>query len=594
MVRKAASQATVRLPWLIPAGIGLLAFLLFLPSIDYDFTFDDGVIVARNPAVQEWGHWKLVLFSDYWPSSQTALYRPLTILSFALERLIHGSEPSGFHLVNVVLHSLVSVFVLFITLELTKSGWGALLAAALFAVHPLHSEVVCGIVGRAELLSSLFALCAILLYLRRARRGKSSRFTTAWVSLLFFLGLCSKENVIVLPMLLLLWELSRNDQKRSAAALRLFRQPAFWGLLTAALGYLLLRMMALGGFRAPLIPNPPFVENPLSAEQAATRIISGVADQAHGLLLHVIPFPLVADYSYRTLQLHSHWYAPGFLVMAAAAIGAAGLWLSRGRTTSNLALGSAWYLVAVLPASNIPFIIGTIFAERLFYFPSVGFCICVAVLWEMVARRSLREWTVPRELFGRMVLGFGTLLILTLCVLTAYRSPAWRNDLALFTDTVAKAPENVKARLWLGDAFVKSGNPAAAVEQYQKALEIYPKYAAAGANMVVPLSQLRRLNEAIEAGERARSLFPQDNATVLYNLALVYLENGNPLRFLQLMQHLLELDPQNSYAHFQLGMYYLQHEGNRQAAREHFAETLRLDPQFAQANLIRSFFPDLR
>lgn len=594
MRRKPPIAPPRRLPWFAPAGVGVLAFLLYLPTISYDFTYDDGVIVERNPAVQEWGHWNLIFCSEYWPGAQSALYRPLTILSFAVERLIHGSSPAGFHLLNVILHSFVSILVLLIAAELVGSGWAAVLAGALFAVHPIHTEVVSGVVGRAELLSSALALWAFWVYLRKMRGGKAPPSTIAVVLLLFFLALCAKENVIVLPALLLLWELSRRgEQTRVAGLLKFMRNPVFGGSLVAASLFLLLRTAVIGGFRASFYPNPPFLENPLSSKPASLRLLNAIINQAHGLRLHVFPQPLIADYSYQTLPIHSSWLAPGFLLMAALGVLVLGVWALRGKSGGNFAFASSWYVLAILPASNILFTVGTIFGERLYYFPSAGFCLSAAVLWQMLANRYLRSWTVPQVPSSRILLGVTLAVLLALGVLAWLRNPVWQNDLALFTDVVAKAPSNAKARLWLGDALVRSGNMADSIAEYRKALEIYPEYGAAIANMVVPLTRLGRLDEAIEAGEKARKLFPQENPVILYNLALAYLKAGNQIGFQECIQGVLKIDPQNDSAQFQLGLYYMQYEGNRQEARKHFAEALRTNPNFPQAALIRSWFPDL-
>lgn len=594
MARRPPVRASRRLPWFAPAGVGLLAFLLYLPATGYDFTFDDGVIVERNPAVQEWGHWKLILYSDYWPAAHSALYRPLTILSFGVERLIHGSSPAGFHVVNVILHSLVSVLVLMIATELTGPGWAAVLAAVLFAVHPIHTEVVSGVVGRAELLSSVLALWAFWLYLRKLRATEAQPRTIAGMLFLFFLALCAKENVIVLPALLLIWELSRSGgQTRLAGLSRFLRNPVFWGSLIAAAAFQLLRIAVLGGLRASLNPNPSFVENPLSREPASLRILNSVINQAHGLWLHVFPHPLVADYSYRTFQLHTDWLTLGLASMSVLLLVVLALWALRSETAGNLAFASSWYVLAILPTSNIPFVLGTIFGERHYYFPSVGFCLCVAVLWKIAANQKLQDWSLPRAVSGKIMLGATAAVLFAFCTVTWLRNPAWQNNLALFTDTAAKAPSNVKAHLWLGDALVQSGDMAAGIAEYRKALEIYPQYEAAAANLMVPLSRLGRLNEAIEAGEKARTLFPQENATVLYNLALNYLEAGDSLRFLEYIRRVLAIDPQSSLAQVQLGMYYLQQEGNRQEAKKHFEEALRLNPNLPEAPLIHSWFPDI-
>jgi tetratricopeptide (TPR) repeat protein len=595
MPRKPPVTRSRRPPFVAVTGIWLLAFVLYLPNVGNEFTFDDGVIVARNPAVQEWGQWKLVFFSDYWPGGESALYRPLTILSFAVQRAIHGSEPGGFHLVNVILHALVSVLVLLIAWEVAGSGWAALLAAALFAVHPVHTEVVSSVVGRAELLSSLLALWTFWICLCQRRDKPIRSGIVAGVSLLFFLALCAKENVIVLPVLLLLWELSRRTGQPARARLQsLLRSRFLGGLIVAAAAFLLLRMTALGSLYASLNPNPPFVENPLAHAPAATRALNAVANQAYGLRLHVFPHPLLADYSYLTLPMRSSWLTPGFLIMAGIISLILAVWVIRMKGVENLAFTSSWYVVAILPAGNIVFAVGTIFGERLFYFPSVGFCLCAAVLWQMAAHRVAPGWTVPESRAGRAVLGAVLAVLLALSVATWLRNPAWKNDLALFRDAVAKAPLNAKARLWLGDALVRSGNLAASVAEYQRALEIYPEYAAAAANLIVPLQRLERLDEAIETGEKARQLFPTENSIVLYNLALVHLKAGNSVRFLEYMQQVLQLNPQYGDAHLQMGMYYLQHERNGREARKYFREAIRLNPNSPQAPDIRRWLTEYR
>jgi tetratricopeptide (TPR) repeat protein len=270
------------------------------------------------------------------------------------------------------------------------------------------------------------------------------------------------------------------------------------------------------------------------------------------------------------------------------------LWLLKYRDTKNLAFASSWYVGALFPTSNILFAIGTIFGERLYYLPSVGFCLCLAILWDMVARRCVEGWTIPRARSGKAALGFALGMILALGLATWLRNPVWSNDRSLFEDTVARAPLNAKARLWLADSLVRSGDSSASVAEYRKALEIFPEYGAPAANMIVPLLRLNRLSEAIETGEKARALFPEVNAVVLYNLGLAYLKAGDQARFLEYMQGVLKVDPQNSDAELQMGMFYLQHEKNGQEARKHLMEALRLNPNSQHASEIRRWLSEFR
>jgi tetratricopeptide (TPR) repeat protein len=126
------------------------------------------------------------------------------------------------------------------------------------------------------------------------------------------------------------------------------------------------------------------------------------------------------------------------------------------------------------------------------------------------------------------------------------------------------------------------------MDQYRKALEIYPDYAPAAANLVVPLKSLGKFREAIDTGERARALFGQENPGLLYNLALTYLEAGEPIPFLDYMGRVVKLDPNNSRAHLHLGFYYFQRGGDRTAARLHLEQALRSNPSPEDAVRIRN------
>jgi protein O-mannosyl-transferase len=232
--------------------------------------------------------------------------------------------------------------------------------------------------------------------------------------------------------------------------------------------------------------------------------------------------------------------------------------------------------------------IGTIFAERLLYFPSVAFCIGVGALASAALGREATMGKIPVSRAGKAILCCSLLVVLGFSALTLARNPVWRDDLALFTDTVNKAPRNVKARLWLGDSLVRSGDLRAAISQYRAALEIHPAYAPAAANLVVPLKGLGRLQEAIDAGERARALFGNENAGLLYNLALTYLEAGEPVPFLDYMGRVVRLDPNNSRAHLRLGLYYFQRGADRAAARAHLEQALRSNPSTEDAAAIRN------
>jgi protein O-mannosyl-transferase len=595
MRRKPLAPKRQKTPRLAVIAICALAALPYLASTTYDFTFDDGVIVSNNPIVQEWGHWKEIFWSDYWPDSHSSLYRPLTILSFALERGLHGPGAAGFHFINIVMHAGASALVFLVAVEIIGLGWGAALAGGLFALHPIHTEVVAGVVGRAELLSTFLGLGALLLVLRSKDGPGMPKKSYGWALALFFLAMAAKENAIVILGLVFLWKLSRlRMQDEAGGFLKQLFHPQLLGFVGVALAFLVLRTLVLGGVAASFNPHPPFVENPLAVKSAAVRVLTATANQAHGLILNIWPWPLRADYSHKTLPDPSAAVSLNLLIMILFTLACLALWMIRRRWAADLAFASSWYLTAIIPASNILFIVGTIFAERLYYLPSAGLAIAIALVWSLAADSPAGDWSIPGSTRGRVLTGIAAAVLVLFMGLTWVRLPVWKNNLSLFTDTVEKAPENVKARLWLGDSLVRAGDYAASIDQYRKALEVYPDYGAASANIVVPLSRLRRLREAIEYGEKALKLLEGGHGVIMYNLALAYLDAGDSIRFLEYIQKVMALEPRNPNARYQLGMYYLKNEGNRSSAREQFQQALQIDPNFPYAANIRSFFPDLR
>jgi len=566
------------------------AALLYLPSISFDFTFDDRVIVETNPVVQDPAQWTRIFWSDYWPGTRSALYRPVTMLSFVLDRGLHGGDPAGYHAANVVLHSLSALLLFLLVSEMGGAGWTALAAALLFAVHPIHTEAVCGVVGRAELLSTFLALSTLCIWVKRIRTPSGSP-GHYWAGLLLFAGaLGSKENVIVLPALLVLLELTGTARKhRFRRLVEVLQDRRIWGFAAVAAAFFIARAQVLGGFAASLAPDPPFVENPLVRLPAGVRLLNALAIQWKAAVLHVIPRPLIADYSYETIPLRTSGFngaSLAFLILCTAGLL---LWLARTQSGSRCAFSLSFYLLALLPAGNIVFLAGTLFAERLLFFPSIGFCLLVAFLAAPLLPGGGFSFSRPK--LGRHWSAFGFLLVLlaALTLATWNRIPVWRTDLTLFDAAVRDAPRNVKARLWFGDALVRGGEPARAVEQYREALEILPDYGAASANLAAALLQLGRIREAIDQGERALELFPEGNAALLYNLAVACHDAGDPVRFLDYIQRCLQLDPRHARAHMRLGLYLLREAGDRKSARSHLQTALQLDPEMQDAAQVRAW-----
>src|SRR6185436_17495008 len=193
-------------PLLVLAGLTAVVLLAYGGTLRNGFTFDDHAIIVQNSLIKRMEYRPTLLTSDYWagvrdpgaaPTIHAGLYRPLVLLSFAVNHAAAGLSPWSYHLINVLLHLGVTWLLYAVARQLEFSLQAALAAALLFALHPIHAEAVAGVVGRAELLMSAGVLAGLLW-------GMQGRL---WLSLAaFFLALLSKEQAVMLPALLLLYE----------------------------------------------------------------------------------------------------------------------------------------------------------------------------------------------------------------------------------------------------------------------------------------------------------------------------------------------------------------------------------------------------
>ena len=429
-------------------------------SVLNGFAYDDNTIIEGNPVVTE-GRVVDALSSSYWPQvvAGAGLYRPVTLSSFALEWRLWNGHPAGFHLVNVVVHVAVSLLVFLLILEVSAT-LPALVGAALFAAHPVHSEAVANVVGRAELYSALFVVGACLLFWRD--RGLAPFWRAArllGVGAFYVMGLGSKEMAATLPALLVLLALARNDDERVTDRVRT-DLPVF--LLTGALlvAFLGVRFLMLGSVTGE-VPSPTLVG--LSAGQ---RILTSLAVFPQYFRLLVFPLDLVADYAPAVLFPALTWGPDvilGLLVILGATAAAIYFW-PRERL---VALGIVWFGIAILPVTNLLIPTGVLLAERTLYLPSVGLAFVVAGAVSWVDREH-------RTSLGMCLVAAGVLCA-GLMVRTALRNPSWASTFAMLTVIGEEHPESFLAVKARAQGLDLVGEYEEADRYYKTALELAPQ-----------------------------------------------------------------------------------------------------------------------
>lgn len=500
-----------------PWAVAILALLAFANSLWNGLVYDDNVVIGENPAVRHVSDLQAIFGTGYWPGpTKDPLYRPLIIFSYALNYAVVGLAPFTYHLVNVLLHAGNSALVYRLFVALFRGSGLAIAAAAAFALHPIHTEAVANGVGRAELLANAFLFASWLWYLRwdeTPARARTRRLAASVAA--FALALFTKEHAVVLLGLLVLTDLLRASEKGLSVGRTMWercRTAYAWYLLPLG-GYLLTRVLVLG---ALVNPQVSWHSNPLLHSDRWTRWVTGIKILGKYLWLLVAPLHLSADYSYNQIPLSASLLEPAVLASLLALVGALALAVHRWRRQPAVSVGVAVFAVAILPASNLPFPIGTIMAERILYLPSLGFCLLLAAAVAALAER-------PR--WGLVAVGAFLLLLLGYGARTVVRNWDWASDAALFAATARSSPNSAPAHHYLAVAMLRGGDLSGAQREIERSLEIYPEYGEAYNSLAAVFEKQGRMDAATAAIQTAIKMTP-DLALGHMNLGFIYIQKG--------------------------------------------------------------------
>lgn len=442
-----------------------LSLAAYLNSLPNGFAYDDEGILVNNPVVNT-GDFGRAALGPWWPDSKegSGLYRPLTAVSFTAEWKLFGGDPLGFHVGNVLIHSFTSLLVFFLILALGSLP-GALAGGVLFGIHPLHTEVVANVVGRAELYSAFFFLSACLLYWKgRSWEGLSRIWRLGGLGGLYFLSLSSKEIGVTLPGVLVLLEaLAPGLEKGEEGSFwsRLRREIPVFLLLPAVLGaYMGLRFLALGSFTGEM-PAPVF-----QVIGTPARVLTAVALWAQYARLLLLPMDLVSDYDPGVLFPSE---SPDLGVLLGLAVLGVLVWtvMRSWRRMPLVSLGILWFGVTILPVSNLLFSTGVLLAERTLYLPSVGLSLAVGGLLPELLGASAR---VRRIAFAAaLVAGLGLFLK------TVSRNPSWMSTFVVMQTLNEEHPESWRAFRARALGLERVGEVEAAAEQWDVAVRLTPR-----------------------------------------------------------------------------------------------------------------------
>jgi Tfp pilus assembly protein PilF len=432
MSRAIAPRAWKALYLVVP----LVAVVSYWNSTSGEFVWDDRQLILEDDAIRNLDDPGVMFANDFFHRFENDLsygyYRPLVTLSYAIDYAAGGPGPAGFHATNVALHSTCSLLAVLLLLGLGVDRGAALLAGALFAAHPIHTESVAWISGRTDVLAFLFGGASAWIHMRlRAVRGSGGKIAmTGLATVLFAAALLAKEMAVVVPVWIALAHLTvwSDGWKRTAASIAPY--------VVVTIAYVTLRFAVLDVG----LPGQP------DAHTATATLLSAPATIARYLIWMAAP---IGQTAYAQNPYVVSPLDPRFL-LGVIGIAIAVAWTVR-RLRRDRADRQAFLVMALIasfaPILNIvrvaaPEDMGAVMAERFCYFPSFPAFALVGIGASSLAGRL--EGRVPRM----AVMAAGAILVVAAGAMTVRRNEVWRNDRILFEDALRKAP---RAELLLGN-----------------------------------------------------------------------------------------------------------------------------------------------
>ncbi len=535
------------------AAIALLAGSAYAAVWRYAYVQDAVQAVQLNPVVAR-ADWREIFTSDYWKDTTApthTLYRPVTVLSFALERRLCGrSVPAVSHLVNVALHVLTAFALFLLARSLGIGPFGARSAALLFSVHPLLLQAVANVVGRSDLLVALFGIGALSCWVRLrppAGPGAGSRSrdrVRAWGGAgLAFLALGSKESGVAVPFLLVAAELTARGPRPHGAREWGARLASFLPSVLAGLVYLHLRTVAIGEFpgQQPVAPE----DNALVGLTRGPRIATALAMAGRYAAQIVWPARLSPDYSGTTIPVEPTLFAPwplgGLLTLVILASIALWPWIRRsgGERARAASIGAWMYLLTYAVVGNLLVLNAAGFAERMAYFPAAGALLLAGVVVDLAlavptdSARSVARYALAGLVAAGVVAGAWH---------TRSSVPMWRSGRALFEQARQATPRSLRAALAHAARLEQEGRLTEALEAWTHAAEIAPAYGGAWMSTGIVLARLGRVEEAEAALRRAIALDPAVGEPYLH-LGRVLASLGRNVEAERAFRRALLLDP---------------------------------------------------
>jgi tetratricopeptide (TPR) repeat protein len=560
----------LRRPRILLPLLGLVTFVVYSGTLSFEFVWDDWPQIVNSPLIRSWSNLPRAFGSDLWyhVARHQVYYRPLFVAWSMLNYTLFGLHPWGWHLGAVLLHVGAVLSVFWLARRLRLEYWTAALAAAIFALHPVHIEPVTWISAASDTMVTMFAAFAFAAFLNGRDPAHIPEFKKRlawWFASLALLAcaLLTKEMAVVFSALVGIYAwLHPADEKRSLVQRTLRAALESAPYVAVTLAYIVLRKHALLHSPGQFDPN------------------HGIADVAKTL-------PLVLSIYLRQLLLPvgitGLYYTPyvttailSQVVLPAAVLGAVLLGLcywNRREGNSIIAFAGLWLLVGLAPALYLPnFDNGNFVRDRYMYLPSIGFAILAAIGLRRL--RSIKGWN------AQAVQGFAVVVLCSGYVCASLAQQVyWGNDLLLLARGQALYPGSPYAGAGLAKEYSQRGANDRAIELAETVVRDHPDYGYGPLALAEVYIHAGRFDEGRVWLDRVNPEYAKSEVGMA-GVAGLYGQMGDYERALALCSEILEQEPNLYSALYNCGNVHLM-DGQYKDAEQLLSHAVQIVPEQA-------------
>ena len=526
--------------WLGRGVLVAAAVATYANSLDNGFHYDDSHSIVDNYHLRSLAN-IASFFVDPGQFSREpgmAMYRPLLLVTYAVNYALGGHDPFGYHLVNLLLHVLAAAAVTALVTVFARNHTTGWWVGMLFALHPIQSQAVHYISARSELLSALGALVAFLMAIGNRAPAATAAAAAG--------GLLAKSTAVVLLPLLIAHRWLRFEPLAKRQLLLVAAAIVCYLVISFATGFL------GGALQQDVRPY-------------GVHLLTQVKALVYYASLIVMPVRLAVEHNFTTSEIPTEWPVLGSAAFLGSMVAVA--WACRGSSRWGL-----WVLAWVGASLSVTFLkpLNVLVSEHRLYLAAAG----------LFAGALLAVGTGVR---ARRLVPAGLVALVLLALLTWQRGAVWQDELTLWRDAAARGGEEMfRVHSNLGLAQLEAGDLAGAAVSLQRALALNPGHAKSWNSLGLVHAAVGDLLQARKAFERARMLAP-GLAGVHNNLARLHARVGDHQAAAERARAALAIDSRYGPAHVNLGLA-LQRLGEPQAAVGHYRQALLQEPEFAAAH----------